>query len=153
MAPSAGHQFPGHPTERDKFVLSQWRPSTESVIFWIALSLLFGGRLAPLGFARFPAWVIETVAALFAFAMQHCVDDVLHIGPLQLAEQAYVIWMQFTKAYGRDLPMSKSPWPSQLFDISGISLGSVAGSLGTRGHGHHGEAHPRPAGQPWASLA
>ena len=103
-------------------MLSQWRPSTESVIFWIALSLLFGGRLAPLGFARFPAWVIETVAALFAFAMQHCVDDVLHIGPLQLVEQAYVIWMQFTKAYGRDLPMSKSPWPSQLFDIIGISL-------------------------------
>ncbi len=115
-------QVPGHPTERGKFVLTQWRPCTESDIFWIALSLLFGGRLAPLDFARYPAWVIETVAALFAFAMQHCVDDVLHIGPMQLAEQAYIIWMQFTKACGWDIPVSKSPWPSQQFDIIGIAL-------------------------------
>ncbi len=42
-------QVPEEPSEVEDIVLAQWSPSRRCPEFWLPLSLLFGGRLAPLG--------------------------------------------------------------------------------------------------------
>ncbi len=57
-------QIPAYPPEVTRYVLAQWNPWVAAVAFWVALSLLFGGRLAPIGFARHPTWMTYVLAVL-----------------------------------------------------------------------------------------
>ncbi len=115
-------QVPGAPQQAERTVLAQWSPPHRQIMFWIAMSLLFGGRLAPLGFARYPALIILLTAVLFALGFQHCVDDLLCVERKSTADGAHQVWMRFTKLLGWDVPFNKSPYPSQCFIVVGIQL-------------------------------
>ena len=59
-------QVTGKPEDVNKYVIGQWSPAEQRALFYVALSLLFGGRGAPVQFARFPAWFAFVVAVLVA---------------------------------------------------------------------------------------
>ena len=83
--------------EVQDFVLAQYCPDAQRVFFWIAISLLFGRRLAPVGFPRYPAFVVNLVAVFFSKGKQHCVDDQLKVEREETYDLAHDIWMRFCK--------------------------------------------------------
>ena len=62
-------------------VIVMWSVTMACPIFFVPLCQLFGGKSPPLSFARFPAWLCEMAAALFALAASHCVDDIIAVEP------------------------------------------------------------------------
>ena len=56
---SAYKQVSGKPEDVNKYIIGQWSPARKCVLFYVAVSLVFGGSGAPVQSARFPA--------LFAF--------------------------------------------------------------------------------------
>ena len=68
-------QVPGCPEQSHLVVLLQWDPTLKRVCTWLAYSQLFGGKSPPLNFSRYPAWICEIVAVLFALGLSHCVSS------------------------------------------------------------------------------
>ena len=68
-------QVPGCSYQLRLAVIVMWSVTMACPVFFVPLCQLFGGKSPPLNFARFPAWLCEMAAALFALAASQCVDD------------------------------------------------------------------------------
>ena len=77
-------------------------------VLWIALSQLFGGSSSPLNFSRYPAWMCEALAVLFAVPASHCVDDMIGIDPADIVMTGWNAWRHFAKISGWEVSDEKS---------------------------------------------
>lgn len=85
-------------------------------------SSLEGGKSAPVGFARFPAMLASLCSTLLSIGLQHCVDDMLCVERKCTIETAYNSWMRLMRILGWDVPIRKSPPPTQIGKVVGGSL-------------------------------
>ena len=115
-------QVPEDPVEVENLVLAQFEPDKQCLAYWLPLTLLFGGRLAPLLFTRFPAFMIHIVAVLFCIAMQHCVDDLLNVERELTIQDCHKLWMKLCRLTGWDVPLAKTPVPARKFTVIGIEI-------------------------------
>ena len=113
-------QIPGHPSERHMMHLVQWDPITNGAVMFVTLCQLFGGRAGPQNFSRYPAWLCYTMAVLFALASMHCVDDIIVQEHMDTIESGWHCWRAFATLLGWDVPDSKSPMPSCIFQALGV---------------------------------
>ena len=115
-------QVPADPSQVCDVVLAQWDPTALCVMFFVALSLVFGSRTAPVNFARFPAWFCFVVAILFRLPATHCVDDVIFIESVRVALSGKVCWDLLMVLSGWRMSTTKETWPEQLLAVIGVSL-------------------------------
>ena len=115
-------QVPGDPTQIEDVVLGQFDPWRRAVAFFIALSQVFGSSTAPVNFSRYPAWFCAVVAVVFLLPATHCVDDVIIIEELNIADSGKVCWDHLMALCGWKMSSSKDKWPAQIFTVIGISL-------------------------------
>ena len=107
---SAYNQVPGDPAQARLTTIAVWSPVRMMLELFIALCQLFGGKSPPLNFARYPAWLCEIAAVLFALPTSHCVDDMISVEPEALASSG-------------NIAEDKSPPPADTFTVIGIQLG------------------------------
>jgi len=88
----------------------------------VAVAQLFGGKAAPINFARIPKWCLDCLAVILLVPATHCVDDVLCIERQATARSAWFAWRAFASLCGWDVPDSKSPLPSSAFRAVGAWL-------------------------------
>ena len=103
-------------------VLVQYSPALKKPIYWLPLSQVFGSKMAPINFCRYPTWFCDTVAALFAVPMSHCVDDMISVEPAKVVESGWASWRLMAELAGWELNEEKSPWPSSWFQVIGVLL-------------------------------
>ena len=115
-------QVPRRPSWRRLAVFGLWCPGEEMTHFFIALSQLFGGRLAPQNFSRYPAWLCFLLAYAFVVPIQHCVDDMCSIERSSTIMCGWRAWRETAALLGWDVPDSKSPEPSQEYIVVGYNL-------------------------------
>ena len=113
-------QVTGKPGDVNKYVIGQWSPSSKTVLYYVALSLLFGGPGAPVQFARYPAWFAFVVAVLIARPLSHCVGDVIGVERKATMLSGWRFWRALAEWAGWDVPDSKSPFPSATLIVIGI---------------------------------
>ena len=118
-------QVPHLPFFKFLCVIAQWCPAEKCVHFWLALSQLFGGRLAPQNFARYPAWFTEILASALAIPVQHCSDDMLGMERFETVWSGWAAWRKLASTLGWDVPDAKSPEPSQCYLAVGYKLNHV----------------------------
>ena len=115
-------QVPADPAYIDDYIIAQYDPDAPGVIFWRALTLLFGGKCTPLQFSRCPAWFAFVMAALIALPMSHCVDDMIGVERSSTVMSGWLSWRAIALLTGWDVPDSKSPKPSSAFAVIGAVL-------------------------------
>ena len=115
-------QIPADPTENGAIVLVQWCPERKCLAFFVSYCQVFGSKNAPLNFSRFPAWACEVHASLLGIPASHCVDDVISIERLSTTAAGRECWLVFTKLCGWKISLEKSPPPSQMFKVIGVSI-------------------------------
>ena len=114
--------MPALPYQKRWSVIAQWCPLQLCVVFFLTLSQVFGSKSAPLNFSRFPAWMCQLMASLFAAAVTHCADDVIAIEPAFLVDSARAAWMCLTETAGWAISSEKSPLPQTIFGAIGVVL-------------------------------
>ena len=100
-------------------VLVQWSPEWQAPAFFISRTQLFGGRTAPINFARYATWCGDILAVLAAIALAQCVDDLLSAEPEATIASAFIMWRGFAEVCGWDVPDSKSPPPENIRRLLG----------------------------------
>ena len=100
------------PQQAKWVVLAQWHPHLQKVVFLLTVTQLFGGKAAPLNFARCPDWSSMTMAVLFAVAFSQCVDDLLCCERKATVMSAWVSWRTLAQLCGWRIPDEKSPLPA-----------------------------------------
>ena len=115
-------QVPGDPNQVMDIVLVQYDPLKDAVAFFIALSLVFGSKTAPVNFARYPAAFCEIVATLFLLPATHDVDDVIFIEEAEVVDSGKACWDLLMELCGWLMSTSKNAPPSSCFAVIGISL-------------------------------
>ena len=118
-------QIPADPQQVGYVVIAQWDPVSATVAFFVCHCQVFGSKSAPLNFSRFPAWCMQVLAALWAIAASHCVDDVISIERRSTASSARDAWLFFADACGWLIAMDKSPPPSPVFPVIGVLLNLI----------------------------
>ena len=97
-----------------------WNPILQCIVVGLAVSQIFGSRAAPLNFSRYPDWCCFVMATLFSAVVEQCIDDLICIERISTATSARDAWLQFAENCGWDIPLEKSPVPSQLFRALGV---------------------------------
>ena len=118
----AYRQVPASPTQAESFGIVTWDPERLRIVVFLAVAQLFGSRSAPLNFSRFPDWCSFCCAALFCISMGQCVDDLISIERWSTVSSARTAWLLFAKLCGWDIPLAKSPEPSQRFRALGVCV-------------------------------
>ena len=114
-------QIPLAPWNQEYCVVVQWHPVLLRPVYLIAITQLFGGRTAPVNFARFATFCADLCAVLAAIPFVQCVDDMLCAEPLASIHSGYTFWRRFADLCGWDVPDKKSPPPTQLQRVLGAS--------------------------------
>ena len=109
----AYRQVTACPWQALDFTIASWDFDLQMIVFFLAVTQLFGSGNAPLNFTRFPEFCCRALAALFAIPAVHCVDDVIVLELLRNIASGFGCWRKFADLCGWDVPDSKSPDPSQ----------------------------------------
>ena len=96
------------PLQALEFTVASWDTDLRAVVFFLAVSQLFGSGSAPLNFTRFPEFCCRALAALFAIPAVHCVDYVIVVELVATIAEAFVCWRCFADLCGWDVPDAKS---------------------------------------------
>ena len=115
-------QIPRRPKWRRLAIFGVWCPEEEMVHYFLALTQLFGGRLGPQNFSRYPAWLCFLMSYAFVVPIQHCVDDMCSIERSSTVTHGWQAWREAATILGWDVPDSKSPVPSQAYLVVGYNL-------------------------------
>ena len=115
-------QVPGCSYQLRLAVIVMWSVTMACPVFFVPLCQLFGGKSPPLNFARFPAWLCEMAASLFALAASHCVDDVIAVEPSPIAASGNLCFKMLCELSGWALSPSKAPPPACVFMVIGVVL-------------------------------
>ena len=118
----AYRQATADPLQALQFVIASWDTELSRMVFFLAVTQLFGSGNAPLNFTRIPDWCCRVLAALFAIPAIHCVDDVIVIELLKRIGSGYKCWRSLAEMCGWDVPDKKSPPPSQFFRALGAMI-------------------------------
>ena len=118
----AYRQVTADPLQAIDHTIVSWDTDSSRVVFFLAVTQLFGSGNAPLNFTRFPEFCCRALGALFAIAAVHCVDDVIVIDLLSNIADGFACWRKFADLCGWDVPDSKSPPPAQLFRALGAMI-------------------------------
>ena len=115
----AFRQQTADPQQAHWHVVATWCPDRCQPALGIAVAQLFGGKAAPVNFARIPSWCIYALAFFFSAAYIHCVDDMLSIEREETAYSGYWGWRHFAAFCGWDIPDKKSPPPLPTLRVLG----------------------------------
>ena len=110
-----------------------WDADRKCQVYGVAVAQLFGGKAAPINFARIPKWCLDCLAVTLLVPATHCVDDVLCIERQATAMSAWFAWRAFANLCGWDVPDSKSPLPASAFRAVGawLDLSALPNGHGT----------------------
>ena len=86
----AYRQVTADPLQALDFTVLSRDTDLQCLVFFLAVTQLFGSGNAPLNFTRFPELCCRALAALFAIPAVHCVDDVLVIELLSTIAEGLV---------------------------------------------------------------
>ena len=115
-------QVPNCPAKLQWTVVCVWSTEHGRPVFYVALCQLFGGKSPPLNFARYPAWLTECAAVLFALPLTHCVDDIIGIEPDELAMSGNIALKILCSVTGWAISETKAPPPASSFVVIGVEL-------------------------------
>lgn len=105
-------------------ILAQWHPGLRLVVFLLTAAQFFGGKSAPLKFARVPDRCCYCVSTLAALCTTHCVDDMI-CNDICIDRESCIIcgrhlWRTFAILGGWDVPDEKYPIPSVAQRVIGV---------------------------------
>ena len=115
-------QVPGRPGQIQFVVIAQFSPREGRVVFFLALSQVFGSKSAPLNFSRYPALICKLSAVLFRLPLTHCVDDVISVELALYAEVGKRCFDVLVRLCGWKMSEDKKVEPCDSFAVIGVQL-------------------------------
>ena len=112
--------MPSAPEQAILFGVTTWDADDERTLVGLAVAQLFGGMSAPLNFSRYPDWCTWVCSVFFLVLFWQCVDDLINIERSSTVASAREAWLAFASLCGWDIPLAKSPLPSQYFRALGV---------------------------------
>jgi len=116
----AYRQVPSDPNQSHLFGVTMWDPAQLRLVVGLAVAHIFGSRSAPLNFSRYPDWCKHVCMVLFLCIFDPCIDDLINMERSSTVSSARTSWLSFADMCGWDIPLAKSPEPSQFFRALGV---------------------------------
>ena len=92
------------------------------LVVGLAVAQTFGSRSAPLNFSRYTDWCKHVCMVLFLCVFDQCIDDLINMERSSTVSSARTFWLCFAEMCGWDIPLAKSPEPSQFSRALGAFL-------------------------------